>query len=733
VLRQALLIGGALASGLFVGPATVGRLPAQNLASQLRFPRIEGFNDVPTSITNAADGSGRLFVTTQQGWVWIIKDGESLPTPFLDIRTRASHGDERGLLSIAFDPAYEDNGYFYAYYTDLDGHSVVSRFEVSEDPDIAAPSSETLVIGIEQPFPRHNGGQLQFGPDGYLYIGTGDGGGTGDPGNRAQNLSLLLGKILRIDVHGGAPYGIPAGNPFRFQQGARDEIWAYGLRNPWRFSFDRETGDLFIGDVGQDSVEEINVQPAHSGGAENYGWRLMEGGQCYNPPAACQDSALVSPALAYGHDTNGRSVTGGYVYRGDDFPQLDGLYFYADWVTKQLFFARKSGATWTNQGAVDSGHKISAFGEDERGELYIADWSGEAIYRIEADHPRPTLQSIVPNEVMAGGASFTMTLTGTNFTSYSEVLWNNKPRPTMLVSKTTLQAEIPATDIAKKGMAAVTVRNPQPGGRTSASMTFMIEAPPVIVPEIFEGGVGGAAGITALSGVVAGSIASVYGLNLATESVGAAVVPLPTSLGGGMLHMTPQSLALRFNGEVAVPQFYSAPGQQNVQIPWEMEGFNSATMTATLGVEQSVPINVEIVPYNPGLFSTNAQGFGQGSIQIVGADGLLAGPISPFTVARPAKKCEYITIWATGLGAVTHTPDTGAAALVDPLSYTTTVPEVTLGGVPAPVFFSGLAPGFVGLYQVNVKVPEEAPSGNAVDVILTLGGVASNAVTMAIE
>ncbi|MDA1314332.1 MAG: PQQ-dependent sugar dehydrogenase, partial [Acidobacteria bacterium] len=482
-----------------IGPATVGRLSAQDIAGQLRFSKFAGFGSLfLTSITNAADGSGRLFVTSQEGRAWIVKDGKTLPTPFLDIRSRTSYDDERGLLSIAFDPAYEDNGYFYAYYTDPDGNSVVSRFEVSEDPDIAAAFSETFVISIEQPFPRHNGGQLQFGPDGYLYIGTGDGGGTGDPGNRAQNLSLLLGKILRIDVHGGSPYRIPSNNPFRFQPGARDEIWAYGLRNPWRFSFDRETGDLLIGDVGQSAVEEINFQPAHSSGGENYGWRLMEGGKCHNPPADCQDGAFVPPVLSYEHDAGGRSVTGGYVYRGDDFPQLGGLYFYADWVTRELFFARNNGGTWTNQGVVDTAYHITAFGEDERGELYVADWSGGAIYRIEADHPRPSLLSIVPEEVMAGGASFTMTLVGTNFTSYSEVLWNSKPLPTTIVGKSTLQAEIAATDIANAGMAAVAVRNPQPGGGTSASVTFTIEAPPVIVPEIFEDGVGGASGITTL-------------------------------------------------------------------------------------------------------------------------------------------------------------------------------------------------------------------------------------------
>ena len=734
MLRQALFIGGVLVSGLLVGPATVGRLPAQNLASQLRFRKIASFRGLPTSITNAGDGSGRLFVTTQAGRVWVIEDGETLATPFLDIRTRVSQGGgEQGLLSVAFDPDYEENGYFYAYYTDLQGHSVVSRFEVSEDPNAAELFSERFVIGIEQPFPNHNGGQLQFGPDGYLYIGTGDGGGAGDPGNRAQNLSLLLGKILRIDVHGGSPYRIPSSNPFRFQGGARGEIWAYGLRNPWRFSFDQVTGDLLIGDVGQDAVEEINFQPSHSDGGENYGWRLMEGNQCFDPPADCQDGTLALPALAYGHDDGGRSVTGGYVYRGDDFPQLDGVYFYADWMTEELFFARNNGGGLTHTGTVDTPYRISAFGEDERGELYLIDYFGGAVHRIEADHPRPTLQSIVPEEVMAGGASFTMTLKGTNFSSYSEVLWNGAPRPSTIVNKTTLQAEISEADIAEAGGVAVKVRNPEPRGGITPSVMFRVEAPPVIVPEIFEGGVGGAAGVTTLTGVVAGSIASVYGLNLSTERVDADVVPLPTSLGGGMLHMAPQSLALRFDGEVAVPQFFSSPGQQNVQIPWEMEGFSSATITATLGEEQSAPVDVEIVPYNPGLFSTNAQGFGQGSIQIIGTPGTLAGPTSPFSNSRPVQKCEYITIWATGLGPVTHTPETGAPASSDPFAHTTTLPEVTIGGVAAPVFFSGLAPAFVGLYQVNVKVPEEAPSGNPVEVMLTIGGISSNVVTIAVQ
>lgn len=731
MLRQ-ILFASALSVGLFIAPGTIQPLSAQGIAGQIRLSEVARLSGVPTSITNAGDGSGRLFVTTQEGRVWIIKDGKVLPTPFLDIRNRVANGPERGLLNVAFHPEYGENGYFYAFYTDAQGDSFVSRFEVSGDPDLALPTSETFVFGAQQPRSRHNGGALQFGPDGFLYIGLGDGGGTGDPDNNAQDLSSLLGKILRIDVDGGSPFRIPSDNPFRSEPGARDEIWAYGLRNPWRFGFDRETGDLLIGDVGQDAVEEINFQPASSDGGENYGWRLKEASQCFNPPEDCGDPSLVSPVLEYQHDDDGRSVTGGYVYRGIDFPQLDGLYFYGDWMTRELFFARKSSGVWNQMGTVDTPHRISAFGENEHGELYIAAYFGEAIFRIEADHPRPTLQTIVPDEVMAAGPDFMMTLTGTKFSSFSEVLWNGAVRPATLINASTLQAQISAADIAEAAMVSVAVRNPQPGGRTSSAVSMTIAAPPVIVPEIFEGGVGNGAGVTSIGGVAAGSIAAVFGLNLSTESVDAHVAPLPTSLGGGMLHMTPQSLALRFNGQVAVPQFFSSPGQQNVQIPWEMEGFSGALISATLGEEQSPPVGVDVVPHNPGIFTSNSQGTGQGIIQIVG-DGVIAGPASPFSVARPAKKCEFLTIWATGLGPVTNTPETGAASSDDPISHTTSLPEVTLGGVQAPVFFSGLAPAFVGLYQVNIKVPEDAPSGNSIDVILSIGGVQSNVVTIAIE
>src|SRR5690349_11300457 len=249
----------------------------------------------PVSITHAGDN--RLFITEQAGRIMIYDGTRLLPEPFLDIRNLVSSGNERGLLSLAFHPRYAQNGFFYVNYTNVSGNTVVARYSVSPaDPNRANPSSAVLILGVNQPFANHNGGQMQFGPDGYLYIGLGDGGGGGDPGNRAQNLNDLLGKILRIDVDSGSPYAIPASNPFVGSTNVRGEIWSYGLRNPWRFSFDRETGDLWIADVGQGTWEEIDFQPATSIGGENYGWRRMEGSHCFNPSTNC-NNGIVSLTL----------------------------------------------------------------------------------------------------------------------------------------------------------------------------------------------------------------------------------------------------------------------------------------------------------------------------------------------------------------------------------------------------------------------------------------------------
>ncbi|MCS7060496.1 MAG: PQQ-dependent sugar dehydrogenase [Anaerolineae bacterium] len=347
-------------------------------------PIVDGL-ERPTYLTAAGDGSGRLYVTEQPGRVRVIEQGQLRPVPVLDIVDRVgSGGDEQGLLSIAFSPTFVQDRLLYVNYTDRNGATVVSRFTVSPDGLLADPATEQLLLTIDQPYANHNGGQLQFGPDGMLYIGTGDGGSAGDPQNYAQNITSLLGKMLRIDVKSAAadrPYAIPSDNP-DFGAGAPPELWAIGLRNPWRFSFDRLTGDLYIADVGQNAFEEINFQPASSRGGENYGWRLREGFAAYR---GGQDSpALTAPIYQYDHEL-GCSVTGGYVYRGSAIPALVGRYIYGDYCSGTIWALHRNAAgEWINETLLESDMNISSFGEDEAGELYVVHHGG-AIARLAPD------------------------------------------------------------------------------------------------------------------------------------------------------------------------------------------------------------------------------------------------------------------------------------------------------------------------------------------------------------
>lgn len=355
--------------------------------------------DSPVAITHAGDGSGRLFITLQGGRILIYNGQQLLADPFLDISALVTSGGERGLLSVAFHPDYAANGLFYVDYTDLNGDTVIARYRVSLNPDAADPASAIILLTIPQPFSNHNGGQLQFGPDGNLYIGMGDGGSGGDPLNNAQDLNSLLGKILRIDV-GSLPYSIPVDNPFRTNLNARPEIWAYGLRNPWRFSFDRQTGDLFIADVGQSNLEEVNFQPASGVGGENYGWRLMEGSSCFNPASNCNDGSLVLPIVEYDHSL-GCSITGGYRYRGLENPGMFGMYFYGDFCSGRIWGARPDAqGNWTTTELLDMDLQITAFGEDEDGELLVASFfpGPGAIYRISEVAAQPP-----PNGGGSGG------------------------------------------------------------------------------------------------------------------------------------------------------------------------------------------------------------------------------------------------------------------------------------------------------------------------------------------
>lgn len=335
---------------------------------------------LPVSITHAGDT--RLFITEQEGRIVLFDGVRLLPEPFLDITPLVLAGGERGLLSVAFHPRYAENGQFFVNYTDRSGNTVIARYNVSSNPNVADPASAIPILQIQQPFANHNGGQLQFGPDDYLYIGMGDGGSGGDPANRAQNLGDLLGKMLRIDVD-GATYTLPPSNPFLTRMGARGEIWAYGLRNPWRFSFDRASGDLWISDVGQGSWEEVNFQPATSFGGENYGWRRMEGLHCFNPSTNCDTGALVLPVIEYGHTGGACSVTGGYVYRGARFPGLQGMYLYADFCSGVISGARRQpDGTVSTRTLRSAGFLISTFGEDVNGEIYVAGYNTGALYRL---------------------------------------------------------------------------------------------------------------------------------------------------------------------------------------------------------------------------------------------------------------------------------------------------------------------------------------------------------------
>ncbi len=376
---------GPPSSATMPAATTVGQSPSSAAVVRAFFAQVaSGFPDL-TLVTNAGDGSGDLYVGAQAGRIFRLTPGQSAPGgPWLDISDRVRSGGERGFLGLAFHPEFAQNGRFFVDYTDLNGNTVISEFTRAADGTVD-PAAERVILQAVQPFSNHNGGMLVFGPDGYLYIGLGDGGSAGDPQGNGQSLGTMLGKILRIDVDAGGPYAIPSSNPFQpgNDAGALPEIWDWGLRNPWRFSFDSRSGAMFIGDVGQNQTEEIDVEPSATG-SRNYGWNIMEGDHCYNA-SSCDQTGLTAPVATYSHDF-GCSVTGGYVYRGARLPSVDGSYFYADYC---------SGTVWTfDAEAALAGRAVnpevfgqmpftvSSFGQDEAGELYVVDHAG-AIWTLD--------------------------------------------------------------------------------------------------------------------------------------------------------------------------------------------------------------------------------------------------------------------------------------------------------------------------------------------------------------
>ena len=385
------LVPAAATASIAPEPITDGSVaPALTSASVRLSPVASGLND-PVFITSANDGTGRVFIVEKGGRILVRKNGAILATPFLDIHGSVSKGNEQGLLGLAFHPSFRTNHKFYVNFTNTAGDTRVREYRASTtNPDRAVASSARSLLSIDQPYANHNGGMLAFGPGGYLYLGFGDGGSGNDPGNRAQSVSTLLGKILRIDVNGRTStkaYRIPSSNPYVGKTGL-DEIWQRGLRNPWRFSFDRANGYLWIGDVGQGSYEEVDRAANTSSGpgrAYNWGWRVMEGRHCHIPSSGCSTSGKKLPLYEYTHASNGRcAVTGGYVYRGKAIPALVGWYVFGDYCSGEIFAIRASASyppTRVTLAGAGSGRLISSFGETAGGEIYVVDLRGN-IYLI---------------------------------------------------------------------------------------------------------------------------------------------------------------------------------------------------------------------------------------------------------------------------------------------------------------------------------------------------------------
>ncbi len=386
---QRSILGSTVARPLTAAPLTavfvvlatlvIGHVQAQRLE-----PVASGFVQ-PLGLVAANDGSGRLFVVEQRGTIAVIEPGAREGTPWLDMIWRTRAQGERGLLGLAFHPGFAENGRVFVYYTDADGNSVLAELHAEAGAATLDPATEVVLLTVDQPYFNHNGGQLAFGPEGYLYLGLGDGGRGGDPLGSGQDLSTVLGAILRLDVDAGGrgTIAVPDDNPFVATPGARPEIWAHGLRNPWRFSFDPKTGDLWIADVGQSTVEEVDRVPAGTPGGLNFGWNVMEGDRCYEPPTGCDPAAFTAPVATYTHDSGwGNSITGGVVPYGDAAPSLTGRYVFGDFVSGRVFVLDAVDDGYTATPLLETGFPLAAFGLDEALDAYVLDYGGGVVYKL---------------------------------------------------------------------------------------------------------------------------------------------------------------------------------------------------------------------------------------------------------------------------------------------------------------------------------------------------------------
>ena len=424
-----------------------------------------GFSS-PISLTHAGDD--RLFVNERSGRIRVVDgNGLLLPTPFLNIDNLVAPTggfSEKGLLGLAFHPDYANNGYFYVHYTDNNDDSQISRFSVKPDnPNEADPSTEKKILNVAQPYGNHNGGDLKFGPDGYLYIGFGDGGLFDDPGNRSQNPQELLGKMLRIDVDNGDPYAIPPDNPFVGNADVLDEIWSIGLRNPWRFSFDKVTGDMWIGDVGQDAFAEVDMEPAGIAGGLNYGWRCYEGLQEYITGGCGPASDFTPPVHVYAHGSNGCSITGGYVYRGVRYTDLYGKYIYGDFCSGKIWaLSQNTAGEWENELIHEvSNGSWTTFGEDVNGELFVMGLNNGTLYRTETEKPAlpPTIEIVGMNLNSIEG----------DFAPYTAYQWWLDGAPLAGATATTLDNPV-------DGLYQLEVTTPQGGKMYSNELVVMLSS-----------------------------------------------------------------------------------------------------------------------------------------------------------------------------------------------------------------------------------------------------------------
>uniref|UniRef100_Q024X4 Glucose/sorbosone dehydrogenase-like protein n=1 Tax=Solibacter usitatus (strain Ellin6076) TaxID=234267 RepID=Q024X4_SOLUE len=588
-------------------------------AQEIRTTQIASGIAAPTDIQDPKDGSGRLFFVQQNGVVRIFRGGAVSSRPFLDISGKTRADGERGLLGLAFPPGFAQKQRFYVDYTDLNGDTTIARYQVSTDREAADGASEVVLLKIAQPFANHNGGQIRFGGDGYLYIGMGDGGSAGDPMGNGQNLGALLGKMLRIDVESDpGNVRIPPDNPFVNAAGARPEIWAYGLRNPWRYSFDRASGDLWIADVGQDAYEEVDFQAASSRGGENYGWNRMEGMHCY--PANCSMQGLTLPVAEYPH-SQGCSVSGGFVYRGRSSPGLRGIYLYGDYCSGRIWGTERQGTTWLTRQLLASNFGITTFGEDEAGEVYVANATDGTIHHIEGSlAPRLTTDGV------------------TNAASFDR-------------------------------------------------------------------------------GLTAGSLATIFVAGILDDPgvMNAGGIPAPTSLGG---------VSVAVNGVNApVLLIANVKGQEqiNFQAPFEIRGQSTVKVMVRRNNQSSAAVDVPVLSVQPAIYTIQG-----GAAVVHNVD------FSLVTAAQPLVPGEFAFFYATGLGQVKNEPATGAGAPLGSLATLIADVGVTLGGQTCDVQYAGLAPGLVGVYQVNFRVPQNAASG-AQSLAIAVAGATSPAAKIAIR